>query len=307
MSGPEREIRWEAGSDHRVGRFWAMGCPCEILIAGSDQATAREAGEKAAGEVWRIQDKFSRFRSDSVIGRINAQAGEASRVDQETAELLDFADTCYRLSDGRFDVTAEPLQRAWRFDRSDGIPAQADIEAARARVGWHRVAWNRPWLRLAPFQTLDLGGLGKEYAVDRAAALITHLSAIVNLGGDLVVTRPRPGDIPWMVGIDEQPDCSIRIAHGAIATSGETNRYRILNGRRFGHIVDPQTGWPIPDAPAAITVVGPTALQAGMFATLAMLQGAQAGELLAREGVPAIVEGEWIAAQGADGVNGEGG
>ena len=117
-------------------------------------------------------------------------------VDAETAHLLDFAAQCYAVSGGLFDITSGVLRRIWRFDGSASVPTPDQIKPLRVLVGWHRVVWKPPAIILPAGMEIDLGGLAKEYAVDRALAAlraITAEPALVNFGGDLAVTGPRRG------------------------------------------------------------------------------------------------------------------
>jgi len=141
---------------------------------------------------------------------------------------------------------------------------------------------------------IDLGGIGKEYAVDRAAGLVAaraRCAFLINFGGDLFASGPRRDDVPWGVGVDD-PDrpgqavlYRVDLTRGALATSGDARRYVMWQGRRLGHILDPYTGWPVEGAPRAVTVLGLNCLEAGTLATLAYLQGSRAGEFLTEQGV----------------------
>ena len=269
-----------------------MGSPCEVLLELASRARARAAGEFVAAEAWRIEDKFSRFREDNIVHRINHAAGAPVVVDDETARLLDFAATLFRLSDGRFDITSGVLREVWTFDGSDRIPSPEAVAAVLARVGWANATWEPPTLRLEPGMEIDLGGIGKEYAVDRcAAALREHCAApgLVNFGGDLAVTGPPSHRDAWRIAIegprDHQVDRLIDLSAGALATSGDARRFLARDGVRYGHILDPGTGWPVPDAPRSITVAADTCIQAGMLSTLAMLRGAEAERFLDEQAV----------------------
>ena len=124
---------------------------------------------------------------------------------------------------------------------------------------------------------IDLGGIGKEYAVDRTAAIIsaeTSTAVLVNFGGDLISTKaPKSGQ--WTVGVrtNGTPDVVINIKQGAIATSGDENRFLLHNDRRYSHVLDATTGWPAKNAPRSITVAAANCVQAGLLATMAMLEG----------------------------------
>lgn len=285
-----------AADGHRAARFTAMASPCEVLVEGGDDARTRALGAVVEREVARIEAKYSRYRADSVLSRINAAAGSPMTVDDETADLLDFAARCHELSGGAFDVTSGVLRRAWRFDGSDRVPSQAAIESLLPLVGWEKVRWRRPEIALAPGMELDLGGLGKEYAADRAAGLARgsddRSGVLVNLGGDLVVAVPRRDGAPWRVGI-ERPDAGggatqhvLELSRGALCTSGDARRFVLKDGVRYGHILDPRTGWPAPDAPRSATVAAPSCTEAGLLATLSMLAGAGAESFLGAQGVP---------------------
>ncbi len=281
--------------DHWLGSFSAMASPCEILIDPVSVATAGRVLRVVSREAWRIEAKFSRYRADSVISRINGSGGAEVELDVETADLLDFASLCFELSDGLFDVTSGALRRVWRFDGGDRIPDAAAIAALLPLVGWGKIEWRRPILRLRPGMEIDLGGIGKEYAVDRCLKLArgeTEASVLVNCGGDLAVGGSRAENRAWRVGVEDpgSEDTALRgleIRAGALATSGDSRRYLERDGVRYSHILDPTNGWPVRDAPRSVTVAASTCLEAGMLATIAHLRGAQAEAFLEEQGVRA--------------------
>lgn len=281
--------------DDLVYSFRAMATPCEVRIeTGAVEAAAR-AARAAEAEAKRIEQKFSRYRDDSVIGRINNAGGAPVEVDDETALLLDFADHCHRVSEGLFDITSGVLRRIWRFDGSDTIPSDADVRALRRQIGWKKVEWRAPTIRLPEGMEIDLGGIGKEYAVDRALAaarMRCPAPVLVNFGGDLAVSGPRGGGGRWTVAIESvdrsgEAAAMLEIAAGALATSGDARRFLLRNGVRYSHILDPRKGRPVMGAPRSVTVAAQTCLEAGMIATLAMLQGRKAETFLQREGAKA--------------------
>jgi FAD:protein FMN transferase len=269
-----------------------MASPCEVHVGGTDRATAERIVALAAGEAARIEAKFSRYRRGNVIDAINTADGRTVTVDDETARLLDYAAQLFELSDGKFDVTSGVLRRVWRFDGSDRIPSRKTVAALLPIVGWDKVRWQAPHITLASGMEVDLGGIGKEYAVDRAGALVRSLSThcLLNFGGDLLALGPQADGEPWRVGIESVRESATAARHielsiGALATSGDARRYLLKDGRRYGHILDPTTGWPVVDAPRSITVAADTCTQAGMLATLALLQGRDAEAFLAAQGV----------------------
>ena len=143
-----------------------MASPCEIHVDTHERELAFRLGQVAEREAHRIEAKFSRYREDSALSAINTSAGHPIVLDEETASLLDYADQCWRLSDGLFDVTSGVLRRAWKFDASDRVPSQAQIDQLLPRIGWSRVNWSRPTLTLLAGMEIELGGLGQEYAVE---------------------------------------------------------------------------------------------------------------------------------------------
>ena len=272
-----------------VGAFHAMASPCQVLMEVDDRKEASAILAAVSSEVLRIEAKYSRYRTDNVVHSINHHAGEAVEVDPETAGLLDYASRLHDLSDGRFDISSGVLGKIWKFDGGRRLPSDQAVQEILRYVGWDKVDWNGSTIRLKPGMQIDLGGIGKEYAADRAArsaADLTTGSCLVNLGGDLVVTRPRRDLSPWSVGIDDPSVAApkakkvIQVRAGAIATSGDANRFLLKDGVRYGHILDPRTGRPVPDVPRSVSVAAGTCLDAGMLATFAILQGAGAEAFL---------------------------
>jgi FAD:protein FMN transferase len=288
--------------------FSAMASPCQVMLCAPDEAAARALAQPAIDEVLRIERTYSRYRSDSVIGRINSSAGSGEWIalDAEAAGLFDYAAQLYALSGGLFDITSGVLRRAWDF-RHPRVPAAGELAPLLALVGWPRVersggagqggGKHGPALRLpAAGMEVDFGGFGKEYAADRAAAILLAQGArhgYVNLGGDIRVLGPQADGRPWRIGIQDPRDAqrtiaSIDIAEGALATSGDYERYFELDGRRFCHILDPRSGMPVTHW-RTVSVLAPLAIAAGSATTIAMLLG---------EDAPAFLNGSgfsWLA------------
>ncbi len=277
-------------------RFRAMGGPCELRLYSADQAQAKAAINAAKAEVLRLERRYSRYRVDSITSRINHCAGapQGVDVDPETAALLDYAQTAWQHSDGLFDITSGVLRQAWNF-QATRLPTQQDIDRALALIGWQRLRWQRPRLTvpLAGMQ-LDFGGFVKEYAADRAAQAARAAGAragFVELAGDIALIGPHPDGSAWHIGIrdphrPEQAVASIPLSAGAIASSGDYERFFEIDGRRYSHLLNPKTGWPVQGL-AAVSVIAEQCLIAGSAATIAMLKGADAGPAwLAQLGLP---------------------
>jgi thiamine biosynthesis lipoprotein len=285
--------------------FRAMASEHELQLWAGDQARADRAARVAIADVLRIEAKFTRYRDDSVTATINRAAGSAAvPIDAETAALLRYADHCYALSDGRFDLTSGVLRRAWDFRRRPPrVPTDDEIGAALDLVGWARVEWDEHSVRLpSAGMELDFGGIGKEYAADRAAVLcIEHgiRHGFVNLAGDVRVIGPQSDGTPWRIGIQHPRDANavvgtVELTQGSVATSGDYERFFENGGRRYCHLLDARTGKPVAHWQSA-SVVAPLATLAGSYATIAMLVGADAERFLAQQGVDSLL----IAADGA--------
>jgi len=277
--------------------FDAMACPCVLHLAGDDDEAARThravAAQAAIAEVRRIEAKYSRYRADSVVSHINATAGTGKRVavDEETAQLLNYAHRLYCDSDGLFDISSGVLRRAWDF-RNPALPDKHHLESLLSCVGWSSVKWDGDSVGLPRTgMELDFGGFGKEYAADRAAALLIERGVVhgyVNLGGDIRVLGPRPDGSPWRLGVQHPRNAGSLLAElplsgGALATSGDYERYFELDGQRYCHVLNPRTGFPVRYW-QSVSVAAPLCSAAGALCTIAMLYESQGLEFLARQG-----------------------
>jgi thiamine biosynthesis lipoprotein len=266
--------------------FRAMAAMNEIQVYAADVSEARSLAGRAIAEVRRIEAKYSRYRPDSVVSRINEAAGGAPvGVDEETERLFDYVDACFRQSRGRFDPTSGVLRRAWHFEPGAAIPGPADLAPHLAAIGWHRVERTPGTVRLPKAgMELDFGGFGKEYAVDRAATVLREAGAaraLVNLAGDLAVLAPHPDGSPWRIAVrhPRKADAALAalpVSSGAIATSGDYERYVDIDGVRHCHILDPRTGRSARGF-QSVTVHASSCLVAGSASTIAMLLGRDAG------------------------------
>lgn len=273
--------------------FHAMAAEHEIQLAAVDLEHARRAAGAAIADVRRIEAKYSRYRDDSVTTRINRAAGGAAvKIDAETAALLRYADQCHAHSDGLFDITSGVLRRAWDFKREPpSLPDSAELAAAVELVAWPSVEWDAHSIRLPRAgMEIDFGGIGKEYAADRVATICLEdglRHGLVNLGGDIRAIGPQADGTPWRVGIrhprrDGAAIAGFDLAAGALATSGDYERYFEIGGQRYCHILNPRTGLPVTHW-QSISVVSPLCVVAGSCATIAMLlEGAGAAFLAAQ-------------------------
>lgn len=275
-----------------LGSFTAMASPCELLMAVDDEPIARQMLQLAFDEAKRIEGKFSRFIKGNLVWQLNHAQGKPTPIDAETHHLFEFAQQCFQLSEAAFDISACPLMALWRFDGSHRVPLQTDIDTALLNVGFTHIALTDTTVTMPAGMSVDFGGIGKEYAVDRTAQMLAQRwptsSVLVNFGGDIAC--PISKDEGWQVGIEnpQQLDSAaalLTIRQGALATSGHTRRYIEVAGKRYGHIINPKNGYPVEQAPLSVTVLAPNCVMAGMLATMSMLKGADAEAFLQQQGV----------------------
>jgi thiamine biosynthesis lipoprotein len=274
--------------------FSTMGCPCALHVEACGDDVAQRAFDAVRKETDRLDRKYSHYRDDSLIADFSRRAGERISVDDETADLFDFAAELHRQSDGLFDVTAGKLTRLWDA-HLQRVPSQDAIDVALRVTGWHRIEWSRPHLRITtPHMHLDFGGLVKEYAADRCAQKCRDAGVacgLVDLGGDLALIGPHDNGDPWIVGIKApraagRAAARIELPRGGLATSGDYERALVVAGKRYSHIVHPRSGYPI-ESFASVSVVADSCLVAGAASTLAMLLGVERGGAWLRElGLP---------------------
>ncbi len=279
-----------------IHRFRALGSDNEIQLYAEHAGAAQSLAQIGIDEADRIEAKYTRYREDSLTSLINREAGRGwVRIDAETASLLEYADTCHRESGGLFDMTSGVLRRVWNF-RQAVIPNPAAVAALLPLIGWELVERFPDRIRLGkPGMELDFGGIGKEYCADRVAAVLLDAGVrfgLVNLGGDIKVIGPHPDGRPWSVGLRHPRVAAsvlatAKLAHGALATSGDYERYFELNGRRYCHMLDPRTGYPVATM-QSVTVIAPLCTVAGSVCTLAMLKGDAGAGFLRSQGFPCI-------------------
>ncbi|CAO3358302.1 hypothetical protein [Azospirillum melinis] len=239
----------------------------------------------ALDEVSRIELRYSRFRSDSDLSAINrvASLGGSVELDEETAGLIECAALCHRASGGLFDITAAALRHGASLDR----------------IGFGRLTWDKPRLTFQAGMSIDFGGLAKEYAVDRAVEMLRFQGVrhgLVDLGGDMAVVGPHPDGTPWKIGIRDpqdtrRPMAELTLGGGAVATSGNYERFATVAGERLSHIVDPATGRS-PSGLMSVSVVADRCLAAGCLSTIGMLKGLDGTRWLAELGVSHLWQDE---------------
>ena len=256
-----------------------MGCPCELRFhAGSERAFA-PAVKRCLAEIRRFENKYSRYRPDSVTSSINRAAGRSPvGIDAETASILKYAAVCHEQSGGLFDMTSGVFRHVWRRERTT-LPKQRELDACLARVGWSKVEYSdtEVYLPLEGME-LDFGGVVKEYAADAAAVVAREAGirhGLINLGGDICIVGPLPNGDPWPIGIAHplkpgEAIATVSQPEGALTTSGSYERYVEVGGKRYSHLVDPRTGWPV-EGLLSVSVAAAQAVVAGSIASIALL------------------------------------
>ena len=277
--------------------FAAMGTRCSVSVYALTQEAARELSEPLIADVARLEEKYSRYKEESFLSEINrvAERGGSLEVDEETAALLDYADACYKESDGFFDITSGLLRRAWNFqpEGQTELPNAQHLAELLTRVGWDKVDWRSPTLSfMQKGMELDFGGIVKEYAVDRACGLLQAsgaVHALVNLGGDIGVTGAKPDGSPWRVAVSDPSHpssalTSVELSAGALASSGSYARALKINGETYGHLLNPKTGYPFKGLQAA-SVIADQCTVAGSLATIALLKQDRGQQFLEETGL----------------------
>ena len=280
------------------GRFTAMDCPCEVLVRDADHASAKAAVEMVTAEAWRVEQRFSRDRNDNLVYRVNNSSGQWVQVDEEFDRLLDFAHTCYRVSEGKLDISAGVLWRAWQSGGVDLEPEQSQLEALLEQVGLARLERQPGEVRLPAGMEIDFDGISQQYAVDRSLQLArrVHGGAImVKFGTDLACWSPGTS---WQLDLGDLSagalSGTVDMVRGALSARGESGNREATGGAPARPVLDPHTGRPVTGAPWAVTVAADHCIQAGMLSRLALLHGAEAGSFLEQQGVR-----YWLAATAA--------
>lgn len=273
------------GNMHQVV-FQAMGTKCSVSIAAPPSQIVSLVSS-LIDWVAQFEAKYSRFLPTSLISTITAAAGrEFVALDPETEQLFALCDQMHFMTAGIFDPSALPLIQLWNW-KAGVIPTQEAVDATKQQVGWRKVQ-RTPGRIFLPRtgMGLDLGGMGKEYAVDRVAQMLAGAGvagALVDFGADVrVVGLPGDGRPGWHIGLDDpnQPGrcwCGLGLKEGAVATSGDYVRRFDANGKRFGHILDVRTGWPVDNGCRAVSVLAPSCTIAGMLSTALFVLGPEQG------------------------------
>lgn len=290
---------WSAGSIDepyliRISRR-AMACEFEVILNAGQHGAGTEAALEALDLVEALEAQMTVFRATSEISRLNREAAQGpAEVEPRLFDLLELALELHAETGGAFDVTAGPLWKAWGFARRAGsIPGDEELRGAMANVGSHLVELDAEAQTVRfrqPGVELNLGSLGKGYALDRCLEVLTTAgiddfllhggqSSVLARGSRASATESAPDAEPfgWVVGIAHPRRRATRLAElrlrdRALATSGSGTQFFRHKGRRYGHVLDPRTGQPAEGLLSA-TVVAPTAARADALSTALFVMG----------------------------------
>lgn len=301
----------EMGSGAELERFEYtqvhMGVQARIVLYAPDSAAARAAAASAFDRIAALDEIMSDYRVDSELTRLIERAGEGPiPVSDELFDVLQLSQRIARLSDGAYDVTVGPLVQLWReARRSATLPSDSARSEASSRTGWMllRLEARPPTAALArDGMRLDLGGIAKGYAADEAlrALRAAGLSrALIEFGGDMVAGDPPPGQDGWRISVplgasdvmlpdsaagpsdpktSEPADAPhhIILANKALSTSGDTQQFVDIGGKRYSHVVDPRTGVGLTSR-VAVTVIAPKGVLSDALATALSVMGSDDG------------------------------
>lgn len=273
----------------RVLTWTALGTRCSVQYSATSAAQAQAFETAAVGWVAAFEAKYSRFRPDSLLSRINSAAGLAPvAIDAEMEGLLALCDRLHFMTQGVLDPTALPLLRLWDYKAvNPRLPTEDELVAAQRLVGWKKVQRTPDHVFLPERgMALDFGGFGKEWAVDIVAQIARDHglpAALVDFGHDLRAFGVPPGRPAWHIGLEDPANPgatkgSLALTQGqGVASSGDYLRRVLIDGVRYGHIVDPRSGRPVVNGCLQATVIAPTCLLAGVLATAAFVLGVTPG------------------------------
>ncbi|MFN0122463.1 MAG: FAD:protein FMN transferase [Blastocatellia bacterium] len=283
----------------------SMACAWSILAWGADKTRLETAVEAAFDEIDRVDRLMSHYKPDSPLSRINLEAGAREAGAREAGvapvitdpELFAFLRECLRysrMSGGAFDITVGPLMKAWGFFRGEGrMPTATELDAARARIGYQRITLdpaNQSVRFGTPGMELDLGGIAKGYAVDRAVAILKQHGvrrALINgCGSTIYGLGAPPGARAWQVSVADPRQAAktafrVPLRNRALSISGSSEKFFELNGVRYTHVMDPRTGMPVRDV-ISVLVLADSGTEGDALDNLFFVTGFKQGRVLTR-------------------------
>ncbi|MGN6165053.1 MAG: FAD:protein FMN transferase [Flavisolibacter sp.] len=267
-----------------------MGNRFEISVVADDKNWAEERIDEAVAEISRIEQLLTTFKESSQTNEINANAGtKPVRVDKEVFDLIRRSLKISVLTQGAFDISYGSFdKRFWNFDTSmTALPDKELAEQSVQLINYRNILLDEENCTVFLKQKgmrIGFGGIGKGYAADRAKQILQQngvSNGVVNAAGDLITWGAQPDGRPWTIGIanpnaKEHPFSSLSISNMAVATSGNYEKYAIINGKKYSHTIDPKTGYPVSGI-KSVTIICVSAELADAMATPVMVMGIKAG------------------------------
>ena len=286
-----------------------MGTTYHITVVTDSFQGVAGLKEKIDFRLKEINHSMSTYQKDSEISRFNrfSVAGQKFKISSDFFQVMEAGQTIYRLSDGAWDATVNPLLELWGFGPGlplNRVPPQNEIAALLPEVGFSNIEILPPdfLVKKRPAVTIDLSSIAKGYGVDQVADLIRGNgfdNYLVEIGGEIVATGDRKDGLPWRVGINRpQPDSAfdevyrvVALHNQAFATSGDYRNFFEAGGVRYSHVIDPRTGYPVSNGVASVSIIADTCTLADGLATAVMVMGPEKGlDLVNRlDGVEAFI------------------
>lgn len=272
----------------RMSRF-AMACDFEVLLWGRQRDYLEAAAQQALEDVRVLEGQLSAYQLLSEVDQINAAAASRPvRVSPQVFGLLEQAIRISAATGGAFDITVGPLVKCWGFyQRSGRLPSAREMETARAVVGYQHLRLHHEWMSVsfdAEGMEINLGAIGKGYAVDRVVEYLASLGipgALVDAGrSSSYALGTQPAGEAWRLGVEHPLDPNRRVAvlsvsNVGVSNSGPTQQFFEADGVVYGHIIDPRTGWPAQGVLSAVAIA-PTAAESDALSTAFSVMGVEA-------------------------------
>jgi thiamine biosynthesis lipoprotein len=251
--------------------------------------------EKIDARLDEINRSMSTYQKDSEISRFNRfrETGRKFKISNDFFQVMTAGRTIYRLSDGAWDATVNPLLDLWGFGQAapkNKVPPQNEIDALLPDIGFSNIEILAPdfLLKKRATVTIDLSSIAKGYGVDQVADLLRNngfKNYLVEIGGEIIAAGNRKDGLPWRVGINRpQPDAAfdevykvVELRNQAFATSGDYRNFFEAGGVRYSHVIDPRTGYPVSNHVVSVSIITETCTMADGLATAVMVLGADKG------------------------------
>ncbi|MGN0637632.1 MAG: FAD:protein FMN transferase [Huintestinicola sp.] len=244
---------------------------------------AEAALDKACSEITRLEGLFSVTDTNSDIAGINSSDGQPVEISRDTAELIRSSSALSEMTDGAVDITVYPLVREWGFTTGNySVPTEKRINELIGFTGYSNISISDNKVTVPANYQLDLGSVAKGYAGEKAAEILRNegvTSAILSLGGNIQTIGEKPDGTPWRVAVTDPVSpsdtvCTLSVRDKAVVTSGNYQRYFICaDGKKYCHIIDPETGYPVDNGLASVTVTGDSGTYCDGLSTALFVMG----------------------------------